>query len=216
LQIISHLAGPAKHFYEREFEFFRKITNVSAQIKPFPKGQQRREACIQELSKVDLQTGCYLPSNTEAIVVDIDYSSATPMQRYIVLGVFIIDYSVSISSAAKAPFLARFKVQRCGVAELERIGLQARIDADLPSDLCWQAAIFKVGDDVRQDMLALQLMTLMRNMFVAVGLDVTLFPYRVVATGPGCGVIECVPNARSRDQLGRQTDFGAFSFISKI
>jgi phosphatidylinositol 4-kinase len=29
---------------------------------------------------------------------------------------------------------------------------------------------------------------------------------RVVATEPGCGVIECVPNAKSRDQLGRATN----------
>lgn len=57
-------------------------------------------------------------------------------------------------------------------------------------------------------MLALQLMRLMRNIFDAVDLDVRLFPYRVVATSPGCGVIECVPNSKSRDQLGRQTDFG--------
>ena len=28
----------------------------------------------------------------------------------------------------------------------------------------------------------------------------------MVATEPGCGVIECVPNAKSRDQLGRATD----------
>lgn len=66
----------------------------------------------------------------------------------------------------------------------------------------------QVGDDVRQDMLALQLMRIMRNIFEAVELDVRLFPYRVVATSPGCGVIECVPNSKSRDQLGRQTDFG--------
>lgn len=26
-------------------------------------------------------TGCYLPSNPEAIVLDIDYKSGTPMQR---------------------------------------------------------------------------------------------------------------------------------------
>lgn len=57
-------------------------------------------------------------------------------------------------------------------------------------------------------MLALQLMSLMRNIFNSVDLDIRLFPYRVVATGPGCGVIECVPNSKSRDQLGRQTDFG--------
>ena len=57
-------------------------------------------------------------------------------------------------------------------------------------------------------MLALQLMRIMKNVFTAVGLDVRLFPYRVVATSPGCGVIECVPKAKSRDQLGRQTDFG--------
>jgi phosphatidylinositol 4-kinase len=42
-----------------------------------------------------------------------------------------------------------------------------------------------------------------------------LFPYRVVATAPGCGVIECVPNAKSRDQLGRQTDIGLYEYFLK-
>ncbi|XP_011307555.1 phosphatidylinositol 4-kinase alpha isoform X2 [Fopius arisanus] len=198
--ILSSLSGPAKQFYEREFDFFEKITNISGEIRPYPKGPDRREACLKALRNITVQPGCYLPSNPEAMVIDIDYKSGRPLQ-----------------SAAKAPFLARFKVQKYGIKELENIAMavsaNGKVETKCAGQEVWQAAIFKVGDDVRQDMLALQVIGIFKNIFRKVGLNLFLFPYRVVATAPGCGVIECVPNAESRDQLGRQTDFGMYEYF---
>ncbi|VDI14130.1 phosphatidylinositol 4-kinase A, partial [Mytilus galloprovincialis] len=194
---------PALEIYETEFEFFDEITSISGRIRlgvcslvlltchlkePFPKGPERKKACLDELKKVKLRPGCYLPSNPEAIVTDIDYNSGTPMQ-----------------SAAKAPFLANFKVQRCGVNKLEELGLGHNINVSMGSEY-WQACIFKVGDDIRQDTLAIQFIEMFKNVFQQSGLEIFLKPYRVVPTAPGCGVIEVVPDSKSRDQIGKETD----------
>jgi len=196
------LEGAARNFYSAEFELFEKITKISGSIKHQAKGEQRKKACFKALNEVRLEQIAYLPSNPDAILLEIDYASAAPMQ-----------------SAAKAPFLARFKIRHCGVREMEAIAMAAYQEAggndeysaqsageelqhgkkkhhfphyhrrsskqlsssplplkgqqrhrrqasrclqllaslsepenDAAKEIGWKAAIFKVGDDVRQGM----------------------------------------------------------------
>lgn len=68
----------------------------------------------------------------------------------------------------------------------------------------WQSVIFKVGDDCRQDILALQLISVFKSIFKEASLPLYVYPYRVVATNPGCGVIEVIPDSSSRDMIGRE------------
>lgn len=160
------------------------------------------------MAKIVVDVGVYLPSNPDGKVVDIDKKSGRPLQSH-----------------AKAPFMATFKVRK------EKVFVDTNPDALLDGDGVgvttvveydvWQQAIFKVGDDCRQDVLALQIIAMFKNIFESVGLTLYLYPYRVTATAPGvclvpdffprfvsensiqCGVIDVVPNATSRDEMGR-------------
>lgn len=74
-----------------------------------------------------------------------------------------------MQSAAKAPYLARFTVCKCKVKDLEKIGMAGgKLTPELEKGLGpekIQGAIFKVGDDVRQDMLCLQVSTCLLDKF---------------------------------------------------
>mmetsp|Transcript_27364 Transcript_27364/g.49251 ORF Transcript_27364/g.49251 Transcript_27364/m.49251 type:complete len:771 (-) Transcript_27364:140-2452(-) len=61
--------------------------------------------------------------------------------------------------------------------------------------------IVKSGDDLRQEQLAMQLISLCKQIFESAKLDLYVRPYEILATGPNCGILECVPDAMSIDSL---------------
>lgn len=111
-----------------------------------------------------------------------------------------VDSGIPLQSAAKVPIMITFNV-------VDRDG-----DWNVTKP---QACIFKVGDDCRQDLLALQVISLLKDIFDAVGVNLYLFPYGVLPTGPERGIIEVVPNTRSRSQMGETTDGGLYEIFQQ-
>ncbi|KAF2109092.1 hypothetical protein BDV96DRAFT_586559 [Lophiotrema nucula] len=189
-------------FYEREFSFFNEVTDVSGKLKPFIKSPkpEKKQKIEEELRKIKLEVGVYLPSNPDGVVIGIDRKSGKPLQSH-----------------AKAPYMATFRIRKSKQEDVEdEVSEHQQLAKKDNTYEVWQSAIFKVGDDCRQDVLALQMIAAFRGIFNTVGLDVWVYPYRVTATAPGCGVIDVLPNSISRDMLGREAVNGLYEyFVSK-
>ncbi|XP_046429789.1 phosphatidylinositol 4-phosphate 3-kinase C2 domain-containing subunit beta isoform X2 [Neodiprion fabricii] len=67
-------------------------------------------------------------------------------------------------------------------------------------------AIFKVGDDLQQDMLTLQMVRIMDKLWLKGGLDLKMVTFACVPTGYKRGMIEMVTNAETLRKI--QVEFG--------
>eukprot|EP00850_Spirogloea_muscicola_P004600 SM000020S05950 [mRNA] locus=s20:31457:38873:+ [translate_table: standard] len=199
-RILDSLKPASLDHFEREFRYFDKVTSISGILKPVAK-PERRARIQEELEKLEVEgDDLYLPTAPELKVLRAVPEGSTPLQ-----------------SAAKVPILVNFECE-LGTREAqdgaaEATGMEATTSGSDKNgkhrgDKVRQGCIFKVGDDCRQDVLALQVITLLRNIFRVVHLDLYLFPYGVLPTGYERGIIELVPDTRSRAQIAEVTDGG--------
>lgn len=122
--IVQSLSGTAKDFYLREFAFFDEVTSISAKLKPFIRNTKiekkvsqfllfpssgfrllmpsiRVQAKIdEEMAKIQVDKGVYLPSNPDGVVVDIDRNSGRPLQSHAKVRPFHSDQSGACTDCA--------------------------------------------------------------------------------------------------------------------
>ena len=95
--LISSFSEEDKDFYEREFDFFGKVTGISGTLKPLIKRpkSEKKQKIEEELRRIQVEMGVYLPSNPDGVVIGIDRKSGKPLQSH-----------------AKAPFMATFRIRK--------------------------------------------------------------------------------------------------------
>nr|CAH0099295.1 unnamed protein product [Daphnia galeata] len=88
----------------------------------------------------------------------------------------------------------RIRVEKCKTMDSKMRPLWAVFENDDPSgnDIYF---IFKHGDDLRQDMLTLQMIRIMDRLWKQAGLDLRMNPYGCISTGNRVGLIEVVLDA---------------------
>lgn len=186
--VLQHLPANAKSYFEAEHGTFQQVTDISGILKPVPK-EKRRDAIAAEARKIVVpRDDLYLPVDVHKRLVAVVPDSGRAMQ-----------------SAAKTPVLLAF--------EVEVLPMEAHTVQPFQGPVTRQACIFKVGDDCRQDVLALQIITLLRNAFKCAGLPLYLNPYGVLPTGYERGIIEVVPDTKSRAGMGELTDVGLYEIF---
>nr|UCK81539.1 phosphatidylinositol 4,5-bisphosphate 3-kinase catalytic subunit alpha isoform [Arenicola marina] len=113
--------------------------------------------------------------------------------------------------------LGELVVSKCEVKSSKKRPLDLTwLNPDPMSELLKDFKIlFKNGDDLRQDMLTLQVIGIMDDIWQNEGLDLRMIPYGCLASGQNVGMIEIVRNSKTVFQIMEQDIRAAIGVRSK-
>jgi hypothetical protein len=127
-------------------------------------------------------------------------------------------------SAAAAPYrklplthscaVGALKIDKCKYMDSKKLPLWLVFQNPDPQSERDVYIIFKSGDDLRQDMLTLQMIRLMDKLWLAENLDLRMSPYGCVATGDEVGMIEVVLNAETTANITKKSGGATAAFKS--
>ncbi|TFJ85191.1 hypothetical protein NSK_003614 [Nannochloropsis salina CCMP1776] len=164
---------------------FRFLRLVSAECELLPSRERCPYMVVAELLQTERNTRCALPP---PLAFDEDTLSAMDPR--------LLDPSTRRAITVRKVFgeLWHWKEQR-----IRNSSPFGRLEG-------WRLAMFivKAGDDLRQEQVAMQLITLVREIFKEEGLELWLRPYDIVCVGDQAGLIEAVADAKSIDHIKKR------------
>uniref|UniRef100_A0A672RS14 Phosphatidylinositol-4-phosphate 3-kinase catalytic subunit type 2 beta n=1 Tax=Sinocyclocheilus grahami TaxID=75366 RepID=A0A672RS14_SINGR len=128
---------------------------------------------------------------------------ASPSSRQAILreGLEEVKQFFSINSSCRLPlnpglFIKGINIQSCSYFNSNAVPLKLSFQNQDPLGDNVNV-IFKSGDDLRQDMLTLQIIRIMNKIWIQEGLDMRMVIFRCFSTGRGRGMVEMIPNAET-------------------
>lgn len=74
----------------------------------------------------------------------------------------------------------------------------------------------KGGDDLRQELMAMQVIQKLDSIFKASGLNLYLKPYEIIVTSENSGLLEFVPNTISMDAMKKYLKSNKFKSLREF
>ncbi|KAG0189301.1 Phosphatidylinositol (PI) 3-kinase [Apophysomyces sp. BC1034] len=171
-----------KMYAKLAYHYFKAILDV-------PNGHQRRDILrqqgqlIEALSKLSKEVRAMKDIRTKKVEK---------------LRAILSDPKGALSSISPLPLPLDPTKEVCGIlAEKSGIfnsNLQPLRLTFVCKDGSEYPVIYKAGDDLRQDQLVIQIITLMDKLLRKENLDLKLTPYKVLATGPEHGLVQYIPS----------------------
>ncbi|KAL8436932.1 hypothetical protein ACSSS7_001357 [Eimeria intestinalis] len=93
------------------------------------------------------------------------------------------------------------------------INLAAGAAAAVASPLVLHRILIKGGDDLRQELLASQLVRQFKAIFEEARLPLWLRPYEILVTGSNSGIMECIPDTCSVDVLKKKHNVDSIAVV---
>ncbi|ODQ80167.1 hypothetical protein BABINDRAFT_161146 [Babjeviella inositovora NRRL Y-12698] len=169
-----------------------------------------------KLNLKTLQLQIELFRKLTALCVEVKRSRDTTQRKKEFLQDWLADPKNKMISFAPIPLPLDPTVEICGCyppdCSVFKSSLSPVKVSFLTTDGKTYPLMFKVGDDLRQDQLVVQIITLMDNLLQNENLDLKLTPYKILATGPTEGAIQFVANT-TLDSVLKQYNNGILGYL---